>query len=52
MKIKYNTITETYVIFKNEKVTLKKELAKTEKEFIENAKKTVAGYYYIYSEVK
>lgn len=52
MKIKYNTLTETYAIFKNGKVNLKKELTKTEKEFIANAKKVVAGYYYIYSEVK
>lgn len=52
MKIRYNTLTETYVVFKNGKVNLKKELSKTEKEFVEKAKKVVAGYYYIFSEVK
>lgn len=52
MKIKYNTLTGTYTVYKNGKVKLEKELTKTEKEFINNAKKVVSGYYYIYSEVK
>lgn len=52
MKIKYNTLTGTYTVNKNGKIKLTAELTKTEKEFIEKAKKTVAGYYYIFSGVR